>query len=115
MTKTKRPTPVKLTARHPCGANLKGHYGTCERPGQVKYAGRCSSHRMLSEEERAAIRAARLAKYEAEEAAYAESRRLADLASARDHFTSAALFFGLASSETAVAFERFQRLSGDGE
>lgn len=68
---------------------------------------------MLSEEERAALRAARIAYHKLEEELYADKLRQADLASARDHFTSVALFFGLASRETAVAFERFQRLSNE--
>jgi hypothetical protein len=87
----------------------------CGRPGYERYSGRCRAHRPLSPEERAALaaekKAARLAKFAAEEAAYKKQQRLDDLKCARDHFTSAALFFGLASRETAVAFERFQRLS----
>ena len=116
MTKRKTgPEKLKLVAVRPCGHYVKDHMGGCGRPGREKYGGRCKAHQELSPEARAALaaglKAARIAKYEADEAAYKEQQRLNDLKCARDHFTSAALFFGLAHRETAVAFERFQRLS----
>lgn len=113
MPKTRR-DPAKL-----CGAATSKFLVSCGNLGQEKYGGRCKIHRVLSPEERTALsavkKAARLAEYEAEEAAEKAQQRLAKLRDARDHFAATALFFGLTARETAVAFKLFHHLSSGDE
>jgi hypothetical protein len=90
-----------------CGAQRRGNYAMCERPGQDRYDGRCHIHRKPTPEELKAKKIARQAEFAAMEYQL-------DLNEARSGFLKLALARGLAAPETIQEFERFKKLSEKG-